>query len=202
MTASPQEASGITMRTIASGGAVRSPYPRGASTRPMPSPCRDRRGGRGISRQSGELSRFRLAVTHEGAQADFDWFLEHALSRFGTYQDALVDDDRWVFHSLISMYLNCGLLEPLPVCQAVEARYRAGDCSLAAAEGFIRQILGWREYVRGVYWLLMPEYAERNTFSAERPLPEWFWNAETDLRCLSRAIGQSLDDGMPTTFSG
>jgi deoxyribodipyrimidine photolyase-related protein len=143
----------------------------------------------------GELSRFRLAVTHEGAQADFDWFLEHALSRFGTYQDALVDDDRWVFHSLISMYLNCGLLEPLPVCQAVEARYRAGDCSLAAAEGFIRQILGWREYVRGVYWLLMPEYAERNTFSAERPLPEWFWNAETDLRCLSRAIGQSLDDG-------
>ena len=143
----------------------------------------------------GDLARFRLAVTHAGAQADFEWFLDNALARFGTYQDALVDDDRWVFHSLISMYLNCGLLEPLPVCRAVEQRYRDGLCSLAAAEGFIRQILGWREYVRGVYWLLMPEYAERNTFAADRPLPDWFWNAETELRCLSQAIGQSLDDG-------
>lgn len=143
----------------------------------------------------GDLTLFRLAVTHEGAEAEFQWFLEHALARFGTYQDALVDDSPWVFHSLISMYINCGLLEPLAVCEAVERRYREGACSLAAAEGFIRQILGWREYVRGVYWLLMPEYAERNTFAAQRPLPDWFWTAKTPMRCVSHAVAQSLDHG-------
>lgn len=143
----------------------------------------------------GDLSHFRWGVTTEQAQADLGWFLDHALPRFGTYQDALVEESPWVFHSLVSMYLNCGLLEPLDVCQQVEQRYRDGLCSLAAAEGFIRQVLGWREYVRGIYWLLMPEYAERNTFAADRPLPDWFWTGDTPMRCLSRAIGQSLDYG-------
>ena len=143
----------------------------------------------------GDLSRFRLAVTHADAQFQFDWFCEHALGNFGTYQDALPEESPWVFHSLISMYLNCGLLEPLEVCQRVEAEYRAERCSLAAAEGFIRQILGWREYVRGIYWLFMPEYATRNTFDARRPLPDFFWTGDTDLRCLQRALQQSLDLG-------
>lgn len=143
----------------------------------------------------GDLSQFRLAVTHEQAAAQFDWFCQHALGNFGTYQDALVEESPWVFHSLISMYINCGLLEPLSVCREVELAWRRGDCSLSAAEGFIRQILGWREYVRGVYWLLMPEYAERNTFDARRPLPEFFWTADTDLRCLQKALEQSLDLG-------
>jgi len=143
----------------------------------------------------GDLSQFALAVTHEAAQAQFDWFCEHALADFGTYQDALAEESPWLFHSLISMYLNCGLLSPLPVCERVEAAYRAGRCSLATAEGFIRQILGWREYVRGVYWLLMPEYAERNTFNANRTLPGFFWSGDTDMRCLQRAIEQSLDLG-------
>jgi deoxyribodipyrimidine photolyase-related protein len=143
----------------------------------------------------GDLSQFRLAVTHEGAQEQFDWFCRYTLADFGNYQDALPEESPWVFHSLISMYLNCGLLEPLALCQRVEAEYRAERCSLAAAEGFIRQILGWREYVRGIYWLLMPEYAERNTFDARRPLPDFFWNAQTDMRCLQRALSQSLDLG-------
>ena len=143
----------------------------------------------------GDLSRFRLAVTHADAQAQFDWFCEHALGNFGTYQDALPEESPWVFHSLISMYLNCGLLEPLPVCQQVEQAWREERCSLAAAEGFIRQILGWREYVRGIYWLLMPEYAQRNTFAARRPLPDFFWTADTDMRCLEVALRQSLDLG-------
>ena len=143
----------------------------------------------------GDLSQFRLAVTHADARAQFDWFCDHALEHFGCYQDALPEESPWVFHSLISMYINCGLLEPLAVCQQVEARWRAGGCSLSAAEGFIRQILGWREYVRGIYWLLMPEYAERNTFDATRRLPDFFWTGDTDMRCLQRAIQQSLDLG-------
>ncbi|MEL7043873.1 MAG: cryptochrome/photolyase family protein [Pseudomonadota bacterium] len=143
----------------------------------------------------GNLDEFRLAVTEEGAAEHFDWFLAHALDRFGTYQDALAEESPWMFHGLVSMYLNIGLLEPLKLCRAVEAAYKDGSCSLAAAEGFIRQILGWREYVRGVYWHAMPGYAERNTFETSRALPEWFWTAETDMRCLSRALEQSLDLG-------
>jgi len=96
---------------------------------------------------------------------------------------------------LISMYLNCGLLAPLGVCEKVEAAYRRGHCSLAAAEGFIRQVLGWREYVRGLYWHHMPDYREYNALSAVRPLPEWFWTGDTGMRCLSKALKQSLDLG-------
>lgn len=143
----------------------------------------------------GDLDQFRLAVTHEDAWRQFEWFCRHALPDFGRYQDALAEDSPWLFHSLISMYLNCGLLEPLAVCQRVEAAWRSGDCSIAAAEGFVRQVLGWREYVRGIYWLLMPEYRERNALDAIRPLPAFFWTAETDMRCLQQALRQSLDLG-------
>lgn len=143
----------------------------------------------------GDLEQFRLAVTHEEAQKQFEWFCDNALENFGTYQDAMADESPWVFHSLISMYINCGLLEPLPICERVEQVYKAGGCSLATAEGFIRQIIGWREYVRGIYWLMMPEYKSRNTFDARRPLPEWFWTGETDMRCMRKAIKQSLDLG-------
>ena len=143
----------------------------------------------------GDLSTFRWAVTHEAAQVELDWFCEHALPAFGTYQDALAEESPWLFHGLISMYLNCGLLDPLPVCEQVEAAYRRGHCSLSAAEGFIRQVLGWREYVRGLYWHHMPDYRERNALSAVRPLPEWFWTGDTEMRCLSQALRQSLDLG-------
>ena len=143
----------------------------------------------------GDLSRFCYAVTTEAAQEQFDWFCEHALPLFGTYQDGLAEESPWLFHALISMYLNIGLLEPLPVCQQVERAWRDDRCSLAAAEGFIRQVLGWREYVRGIYWLKMPDYKERNTFEATTPLPDFFWNSDTDLRCLSQALAQSLDLG-------
>jgi len=143
----------------------------------------------------GDLSTFRWAVTAEDAEKELVWFCEHALPHFGSYQDALAEASPWLFHGLISMYLNCGLLEPLPVCERVEAAYRRGHCSLAAAEGFIRQVLGWREYVRGLYWLKMPDYGELNGLDATRKLPDWFWTGETQMRCLSRAIKQSLDLG-------
>lgn len=143
----------------------------------------------------GDLSRFQYAVTAAEAQAQFDWFCEHGLANFGTYQDALAEESPWLFHSLVSMYINIGLLHPLEVCQRVEQAWRDDRCSLASAEGFIRQVLGWREYIRGVYWYWMPEYRQHNHFDARRPLPDWFWTGETGMRCLSQALTQSLDLG-------
>jgi deoxyribodipyrimidine photolyase-related protein len=143
----------------------------------------------------GDLSQFNLAVTREGAECQLDFFVEHCLGRFGQYQDALAEESDWLYHSLVSMYLNIGLLDPLETCRRVEAAWRAEQCTLAAAEGFIRQVLGWREYVRGIYWLAMPDYGELNALGAETPLPQWFWTADTDLRCLQRALRQSLDLG-------
>jgi deoxyribodipyrimidine photolyase-related protein len=143
----------------------------------------------------GDLSEFRWGVTHEQAQAQFDWFCSYALPSFGTWQDAMADDEPWMFHSLISAYLNVGLLDPLQVCQRVEECWRNGDCELHAAEGFIRQVLGWREYVRGIYWQHMPGYAEQNALQAQRPLPQWFWSGATEMHCLHKSINQSLELG-------
>lgn len=143
----------------------------------------------------GDLQQFYLGVTAAQAQERFDWFVESGLVNFGTYQDALAEESPWVFHSLVSMYLNAGLLDPLEMCRQVEAAYREGSVELAAAEGFIRQVIGWREYVRGIYWLHMPGYQQHNSLGAQRPLPEFFWNADTDLRCLHLALKQSLDLG-------
>ncbi len=143
----------------------------------------------------GDLDRFYTCVTAEGAEAQFEWFLDQGLPRFGRYQDALAEASPWLFHSLVSMYLNIGLLDPLDLCRRVEAAWRDGRCELAAAEGFIRQVIGWREYVRGIYWTFMPEYGERNALAARRPLPAWFWSGETDLRCLQMALRQTLDLG-------
>ena len=143
----------------------------------------------------GRLEHFQFATTRQGAEKQFRWFLEYCLPSFGRFQDALAEASPWLFHARISMYLNIGLLQPLAVCRSVEEEYRAGKCDLAAAEGFIRQVAGWREYVRGMYWLQMPDYADLNRLDADAPLPDFFWTGETDMRCLSLAIGQSLDLG-------
>ncbi len=143
----------------------------------------------------GDLTTFNFAVTAEHAAAQLDDFVTHRLGQFGRFQDALADDEPWLFHSLISMYLNIGLLDPLETCRRVESAFQAGLCDLASAEGFIRQVLGWREYVRGIYWLAMPEYAERNSLATDQPLPAWFWDADVDMRCMQKAISQSLDLG-------
>ncbi len=143
----------------------------------------------------GDLAQFYAAVTPQQAREDFAWFLDHALPRFGRYQDALAEESPWLFHSVISMYLNIGLLDPLQVCREVERAWREGRCELAAAEGFIRQVAGWREYVRGIYWLHMPGYAAANSLEAGRPLPGWFWTGDTSMRCLQVALRQTLDLG-------
>jgi len=143
----------------------------------------------------GDLGRFYLGVTGAEARNHLTWFIDQALPRFGKYQDALAEESPWLFHAVISMYLNTGLLAPLQVCREAETAWREGRCDLAAAEGFIRQVLGWREYVRGIYWLTAPDYAGRNALEAYRPLPEMFWTGDTDLRCLQLALRQTLDLG-------
>lgn len=143
----------------------------------------------------GDLAHFNFAVTAAAAEEQLAFFIQHCLPKFGQYQDAMAEESPWLYHSLVSMYLNIGLLEPLAVCRAAEDAWREGQCDLAAAEGFIRQILGWREYVRGLYWLKMPDYAELNTLDATTPLPDWFWTADTDMQCLHKALQQSLELG-------
>ena len=122
------------------------------------------------------------------------YFCEELLEHFGAYQDALTTWDPFLFHSRLSFSLNSKMLSPLEVIQTVEAYWRAHqeDIGLAQVEGFIRQIIGWREYMRGIYWAKMPEFAELNFFGHERKLPHWFWTGKTKMNCLSQSIGQSL----------
>jgi deoxyribodipyrimidine photolyase-related protein len=142
----------------------------------------------------GDLEPFWFAVTRSNADAAFKRFVHHALPLFGDYQDAMKRGEKTLYHSVISMYLNAGLLDPLAVCRRVEAEYRAGRVPLNAAEGFIRQVIGWREFTRGIYWLMMPGYTETNFFAAGRRLPDFYWSAETDLECLRQCITQTRED--------
>jgi deoxyribodipyrimidine photolyase-related protein len=133
-------------------------------------------------------------VTHDEALRVFDRFVADALPRFGDYQDAMKQDQPWLFHSLISLYLNAGLLDPWFVIRKAEAAYHDGHAPLNAVEGFIRQILGWREFVRGIYWLKMPDYIETNALDAHRSLPDFYWSGDTNMNCLAQAIGQTRDE--------
>lgn len=142
----------------------------------------------------GDLDPFWFGVTRKDAETALDHFIEESLPLFGDYQDAMLTGQRFLYHSVLSHYINCGLLDPLSVCERAEAAFDAGDVPINAAEGFIRQIIGWREFVRGIYWLKMPAYADENFFEANRPLPEFYWTGETDMHCLSEAIGQTKQE--------
>jgi deoxyribodipyrimidine photolyase-related protein len=142
----------------------------------------------------GDLEPFWFGVTAADAQVALDHFIAEALPKFGDYQDAMLKDHKFLYHGLISFYLNIGLLDPLETCRAVEASWKAGHCPLNAAEGFIRQILGWREYIRGIYWHQMPDYESSNALGATRPLPDFYWTAKTDMACLKAAITQTKEE--------
>jgi deoxyribodipyrimidine photolyase-related protein len=139
----------------------------------------------------GDLGSFAWATTRKGALEALGSFVERHLPLYGDYQDAMKTDDDFVHHSAISPYLNAGLLTAREVCDAAVAAYTAGAAPLNAVEGFVRQILGWREYVRGIYWWRMPGYAATNHLDARRNLPEFFWTGSTDLNCLAQAIGST-----------
>lgn len=137
----------------------------------------------------GDVDGFAWGVTRQQALLALDDFIERGLPEFGAYQDAMVADADFLHHGLLSPYLNIGLLRPREVCLAAMDALAAGQAPLSSIEGFVRQILGWREFVRGLYWWKMPQYAQGNHLEAHRPLPALYWGGETDMRCMQQAIG-------------
>jgi deoxyribodipyrimidine photolyase-related protein len=148
-----------------------------------------------FAQHPGRLDQFAWPVTRAQALESLRAFIKQRLPLFGRYQDAMWPGDPWLYHSHISSALNLKLLNPREVVAAAEAAYHAGHAPLASVEGFIRQILGWREYVRGIYWTQMPGYLDRNTLGANADLPAWYWTGATDMACLRDAIEQTLTHG-------
>ncbi len=144
-----------------------------------------------FSQHFGKLDNFGYAVTRKDALVALKNFIDERLPLFGDYQDAMQTDNYYLFHSVLSPYLNAGLLLPREVCLAAEKAYFNKKAPINAVEGFIRQILGWREYVRGVYWTYMPEYAKRNALNAKRKLPAFYWTGDTKMNCLHQVIKQT-----------
>jgi deoxyribodipyrimidine photolyase-related protein len=163
-------------------------HKKSATTKAVLSLVRDR-----FSHHFGRLEPFHYAVTRSQALKELEHFVTHVLARFGDFQDAMVAGEPYVYHSLLSSYLNAGLLLPIEICQKAEVAYRQGHAPLNAVEGFIRQILGWREYVRGIYWHFMPQYSARNALNAKQPLPQFYWTAETEMSCMREAIFHTRD---------
>ncbi len=142
----------------------------------------------------GNLESFHWPVTRAEAEEAADAFFAERIEKFGPYQDAMVHGSDDLYHSMLSTSINCGLLDPLELCQRAEHAYEDGRAPLNSVEGFIRQIIGWREYIRGFYWLHMPGLESDNAMNATRPLPEFFWTGETDMRCLSDCIRSTHDN--------
>jgi deoxyribodipyrimidine photolyase-related protein len=143
----------------------------------------------------GSLAAFDWPVTPAQAEAALDDFIAERLPLFGTYQDAMWSGEPYLYHARIAAALNLKLLDPRRAVDAAVAAWREGRAPLNAVEGFVRQILGWREFVRGVYWHRMPAFADDNALGADRALPAFYWTGETDMNCLRAAIGQTLAFG-------
>ena len=143
----------------------------------------------------GRLESFAWPVTRAQALQSLQAFVRERLPLFGRYQDAMWPGEPWLYHAHLSAALNLKLLNPREVVAAAVAAHREGHAPLSSVEGFVRQILGWREYVRGVYWTQMPGYLERNELEAEHDLPAWFWTGATDMACLRDALTQTLEHG-------
>ena len=149
---------------------------------------------RRFAHHPGRLDRFDWPVTAEQAQAALDDFIEHRLPTFGRFQDAMWSDFPWLYHSRLSAAMNLKLLDPRRVLDAA-VRAWPRRAPLASVEGFVRQILGWREFVRGVYWLHMPSYLDRNEQDAHEDLPALYWTGQTRMNCLRQVVGQTLNLG-------
>jgi len=143
----------------------------------------------------GELATFAWPVTRDQALKSLELFIDERLQMFGRYEDAMWTQEPWLYHSHISSALNLKLLNPREVVAAAEKAYKLGKAPIESVEGFIRQILGWREFVRGIYWTHMPKYLELNALGAKQRLPSFFWNGETDMNCLKECLGQTFKYG-------
>jgi deoxyribodipyrimidine photolyase-related protein len=130
-------------------------------------------------------------VTRADALLALDHFIADCLPRFGDYQDAMRTSEPFLYHAILSPYLNVGLLTARELCDAAQDAWREGRAPLNAVEGFIRQVIGWREYVRGIYWTRMPDYAASNALEATRPLPAFYWTGETDMNCLHQCVADT-----------
>jgi deoxyribodipyrimidine photolyase-related protein len=142
----------------------------------------------------GSLDTFGWPVTRADAEHLLDRFITTRLPQFGQWQDAMLAGHDTMFHALISPALNLGLLDPLDACRRVAAAWHAGHAPLAAAEAFIRQVIGWREYMRGMYWLTMPDLAHANALAAHRPLPAFWWTGDTPMRCVAQTVRSTRDN--------
>ncbi|MHA7819434.1 MAG: cryptochrome/photolyase family protein [Erythrobacter sp.] len=142
----------------------------------------------------GSLERFDWPVTRDEAEKAANAFFADRIEKFGPYQDAMVHGSDDLYHSMLSTSINLGLLDPLDLCERAQAAYEDGKAPLNSVEGFIRQLIGWREYVRGFYWLEMPGLASANVLNAQRSLPEFFWTGETEMRCLADCVRSTRDN--------
>jgi deoxyribodipyrimidine photolyase-related protein len=143
----------------------------------------------------GEIGAFDLPVTRADALAAARDFIEHRLDDFGPYEDAMLAGERVLNHSRLSAAINVGLLHPLELCEMAQAAYYNGAVKLQSAEGFIRQLIGWREFIWQIYWRFMPEYRERNALGADLPLPSMYWTGETEMRCMSEVLRDVRETG-------
>lgn len=143
----------------------------------------------------GRLEHFSLPVTHKQAAQYLSHFITHGLSDFGRWEDAMWSDEPFLYHSRLSVPLNLKLLNPRRCVQAAVEAYEHGAAPINSVEGFVRQILGWREFIRGVYWLQMPEYIELNYLEHERDLPTFFWDGQTDMQCVAQSMQHVLNHG-------
>jgi len=143
----------------------------------------------------GSLAHFQWPVTRAQALEALEGFVEHRLATFGIYEDAMWTGTPFGWHSLLSSALNLKLLNPREVVDAVLIAWKKYDLELATVEGFIRQILGWREFVRGMYYLDMPQMALDNFYNHQNALPAWYWTGKTKMNCMREAIGQTLQYG-------
>ena len=147
-----------------------------------------------FSNNFGSLDDFWFATDQGQARQHLAHWINGGLPKFGDFQDAMMGEERFLYHAIVGLYLNAGLLDPLEVCQAVEEAWKNGDAPINAAEGFIRQIIGWREYVRGIYFLEGPDYATRNALKHKRNLPSLYWGEKTWMRCMDKAVEQTREE--------
>lgn len=147
-----------------------------------------------LTNHIGDGENFHYAVTRDQALKVLDYFIQNNLPEFGVYQDAMLIDEPWMSHSHISLYLNIGLITPHECIDSALKSYEKGLSPINSVEGFVRQIMGWREYVRGIYWTYMPKYKDENALMAKNKLPDFFWHGKTKMKCLSQCISQTIDN--------
>ncbi|MGR3541519.1 MAG: cryptochrome/photolyase family protein [Hasllibacter sp.] len=142
----------------------------------------------------GNVDGFFLGTEPGQARRALAHFVKHSLPKFGDFQDAMVTGQPYMFHAILSPYMNAGLLGWREVCEAAVAAYEKGEAPLNAVEGFVRQIIGWREFIRGVYFLEGPDYPQRNALGHDRDLPEFYWTGDTAMRCVNECVTATMEN--------